>query len=276
MSPPPTDTAPVALSPTSLASLLASERNILHLLVYKSKNQHKSSLWFKWLRMLKSSIERIISHLQETYQPTSPPSPAHSDTSSSNDDEDPKDDGNAAKLQNLKITLLKDEIFKSHLSRLHVAIIPNAFTAFTHLITSTQYAGIGMVALACLARVSTLLQPFTEVENTDIGIDIKQPQAVNNDEILKTTNENGEREGEVEDTGEVISRDTTHIITSRIRKTPTDQVDGTDATLKRRKVRISDNQEDSSDDELSMLPESNEDVNQSTKRTAIDDLFADI
>src|SRR4051812_34991256 len=49
-----------------LISTLNYDRNLLHLLVHKSKNQHRHSLWFKWLRMLKRFVERVILHLQTT------------------------------------------------------------------------------------------------------------------------------------------------------------------------------------------------------------------
>ncbi|KAK6506982.1 hypothetical protein TWF481_005439 [Arthrobotrys musiformis] len=211
---------------------LTNDRNILHLLLYKSKNQHKSSLWFKWLQMLKRQLERIISHLSTHQSP---------------EDSDPDE----------PLLLLKsDTVFASLLHRLFTAIIPNAHRAFTTLITSTQYASLGMMMLACLARIHDTLHPFLD-----------EPTKVDTPPPIPAKEE---EEVEDEDAGEVISRDsiTTH---QKTRKITIDEDEGT--VIKRQKVEI----EPTPSAPIPTKPSKKKTTTATTTtRTAIDDLFADL
>ncbi|EPS41209.1 hypothetical protein H072_4919 [Dactylellina haptotyla CBS 200.50] len=286
---------PIATSRESLISILSHERNTLHLVVYKSKNQHRASLWFKWLRMLKSSLERIMTYLQNAHTQDDSNNAVEGDSSSSSDDgeqeieEEESEEHKTAKQlrrhEKLKTLLKQDQIFNLHIHRLQTAIIPNAHTAFTHLITSTQYAGIGMVMLGCLARLHEVLSPFMEPEE----LDLPSPEAVvastglsTNDKPkrLKNSYKHNEGEGE-EDTGEVISRESLDILPSLVRKADS----SANLMTKRRKVKVKNLTSDDSDSDdngfiTTTQSESRRAVyspvldDTSKKRTAIDDLFA--
>ncbi|KAK6350746.1 hypothetical protein TWF718_003933 [Orbilia javanica] len=272
----PTSAIPtIPTSPKSLTAILTNDRNILHLLVYKSKNQHRSSLWFKWLQMLKRSIERITDHLTSTY-PDDPESDSDSDS-----DSDPNSDPEQEKLTILINLLKKDKVFTILLQRLFIAIIPNSHRAFTTLITSTQYAAMGMVMLGCLARVHEVLSPFGDgIVEEEAGIDgIKDFK----DTIPSISSNYGvgveveEEEGDGEDTGEVISRDSITIQKhQRIRKAETkeegEEEEDEGTPIKRQKVEIHTTRRSITPLTVDERPPKKD---SKKNRTAIDDLFAD-
>ncbi|KAF3229328.1 hypothetical protein TWF106_004247 [Orbilia oligospora] len=285
--PPPPPPLITPTSPKSLSTILTNDRNILHLLVYKTKNQHRSSLWFKWLQMLKRSLERITDHLQHTY----PDKHKNKDTSSSsslpsvsnpNSDSESDSDSDSDSEESL-ITLLKsDKTFVALLQRLWIAIIPNSHRAFTTLITSTQYAAMGMVMLGCLARVHKVLKPFADEEIT--GTTTSKDQDINTtNDIEETipsklyTKENEEEgEGEGEDTGEVISRDS--FVIQNHQRTRKAEIDVTEedegiVVIKRQKVELQTNRRSLTP--LTADKSTSTKKAQEKRRTAIDDLFAD-
>ncbi|KAF3150909.1 hypothetical protein EYR41_000400 [Orbilia oligospora] len=292
MPPPPPSSKPspsppliTPTSPKSLSIILTNDRNTLHLLVYKTKNQHRSSLWFKWLQMLKRSLERITDHLQHTY----PDKDKNKDTSSSlpsvsnpNSDLESNSDSDSDSEESL-ITLLKsDKTFVALLQRLWIAIIPNAHRAFTTLITSTQYAAMGMVMLGCLARVHEVLRPFADEEIT--GTTSKDQDINTTNDIEETTpsklytKENDEEEGGGggEDTGEVISRDSFVIQNhQRTRKAQVGVIDEEEEgmVIKRQKVELQTNRRSLTP--LTVDKSASTKKGPEKKRTAIDDLFAD-
>ncbi|EGX43820.1 hypothetical protein AOL_s00215g556 [Orbilia oligospora ATCC 24927] len=286
--PPPSPPLITPTSPKSLSTILTNDRNILHLLVYKTKNQHRSSLWFKWLQMLKRSLERITDHLQHTYpdKDKDKDKDKNKDTSSSlpsvsnaNSDLESNSDSDSDSEESLTTLLKSDKTFVVLLQRLWIAIIPNAHRAFTTLITSTQYAAMGMVMLGCLARVHEVLKPFADEEitgttSTDQDIDTTNDIEETTPSKLYTK-ENDEEEGGGEDTGEVISRDS--FVIQNHQRTRKAQIDVTEEdegiVIKRQKVELQTNRR-------SLTPLT-ADKSTSTKkvlekkRTAIDDLFAD-
>ncbi|KAF3935539.1 hypothetical protein ABW19_dt0201923 [Dactylella cylindrospora] len=202
-SPPSNTTSP---TPHSLTTTLTAERNILHLLVYKSKNQHRRSLWFKWLQMLKRSLERILSHLLRAYPPRRPRRETQQSTTSQTNTNKPdsssESESESSDEETAILTLTNDKIFKHHLSRLQLKIIPGSYTAFTHLVKSTQYAGMGMVMLGSLARVHEVLKVYMDepinMEDTKVEIPASTKDAEDDDIPMAS---------EGEDLGEVISRD---------------------------------------------------------------------
>ncbi|KAF3925976.1 hypothetical protein ABW20_dc0107030 [Dactylellina cionopaga] len=190
--------------------------------------------------MFKRSLERLILHLQETYSPLSPlpAQPSQKDNNPPLDDESDSDVDNdkdeETKQEILLKTLKADGIFTALLHRLQTAIIPNSHRAFTHLITSTQYAGMGMVMLACLAKVADVLELLFEDEDNNetvaavIEATGRTAPAITSyysseitgktDNTMSFGHEGREAEEGDEDIGEIINRDSVDILHQRVRK----------------------------------------------------------
>ncbi|KAK6349730.1 hypothetical protein TWF696_006009 [Orbilia brochopaga] len=253
---------PRAKSIASLTAILTHERNLLHIHLYKARNQHRTSLWFKHLRILKRAVERLIQHLKTTF-PDEATRDSGDDSSSSSESGDEADDDDED-IEQLRNKLVADTAFAALLSRLQDTVIPSSYTAFTHLTTSTQYAGLGMVLLGCLARVYTVLKPITPTARHQKPLPLKQPST-------KPVKE------EEEDLGEVISRESVALLNeSHIKPTAHDPVKSKQP--KRQTVEIRTVAKDEQDGRYIAARETtaSNDTTTSKKRTAIDDLFADL
>ncbi|KAK6521530.1 hypothetical protein TWF506_001741 [Arthrobotrys conoides] len=271
-------------SPKSLTKILTNDRNILHLLIYKTKNQHRASLWFKWIRMLKRSLERITDHLQSTYlddqdvSSSNPnPNPKQNSNPDSDSDSESESDLEESTTSSLTTLLQSDKTFVELLQRLWIAIIPNAHRAFTTLITSTQYAGMGMVMLGCLARVHEVLKPFVDEKIGEAALEGRDSSIKYTKETtpLISYAERTDEEGDTgEDTGEVISRDSFVIQKhQRTRKVEVEEEEAEEGiVIKRQKVELQTTRR-SLTPLTAGIPTSTK--GPETRRTAIDDLFAD-
>ncbi|KAJ6264766.1 hypothetical protein Dda_0918 [Drechslerella dactyloides] len=242
---------PRASSPASLAAILEHERNLLHLHLYKARNQHRTSLWFKHLRILKRAVERLLLHLQTAF----PDDPTDESTDDSDDD-----DGD----EHLRDQLAADATFAALLSRLQDTVIPASYAAFTHLTTSTQYAGLGMVLLGCLARIHSALEPFTRTDDRH-AVALHRTEEIPLQQPVDEPTSQGDEEAQ-EDLGELISRDSAALLYQlHIPKTnpPKRQ------TVEIRTARAASRSPDTNIDTTAV-----DDTNTTKKRTAIDDLFA--
>ncbi|KAF3925615.1 hypothetical protein ABW21_db0206190 [Orbilia brochopaga] len=257
---------PRATSLASLTAILTNERNLLHLHLYKAKNQHRTSLWFKHLRILKRAVERLLQHLQTTF----PDETSQHDSSVSNSDDNDSDSDDSD--QQLRDKLAADAVFAKLLSRVQDTVIPSSFAAFTHLTTSTQYAGLSMVLLGCLARVHAVLEPFkpTHKRRQEPPIHLQHPAT-----LVKEPD--GGDQHEDEDVGEIISRDSVALLHNP--KSIIDTRDPTSSKPKRQIVEIRTaamDEQDSGLDTTAWDTASFDESNETKKKTAIDDLFADL
>jgi hypothetical protein len=199
----------------TLSQSLLMERNILHLLLYRYKNQHRRSIWFKWLRMFKRSVERLIYESPETPKPKSTVKAnlqvqTHSQavalqggkaSTSGKSSKKASQPVRQQPKQQIEDDIPSNQLVEGVLRQLRDKIIPGCYTAFTHLITSTQYAGLGMTMLSCLARVYANLKARMQ-DDSAVGVALerlpKQP--------LKDELENKMTDIDEEDLGVVIDR----------------------------------------------------------------------
>ncbi|EWC45114.1 hypothetical protein DRE_06253 [Drechslerella stenobrocha 248] len=260
-----------ATSPAALIAILTHERNLLHLVLYKSRNQHRASRWLRWLRMLKRSLERLILLLEHI-----PPANGGSENPADDDDDDDDDDDNGEK--ELRDALTADASAAALLSHLHVAIVPGCHTAFTHLVTSTQYAGIGMLLLACLARIHSSLQPFTYTADPEKPAE-HAPMALQQQLQDPTGHERGSQP--TEDPGEVISRNSTALLGRPQTRTVTaieaevEERGGNAKAVKRQRVKMRTDEPLVGATAIGGNQEPGNRARPAAKpRTAIDDIFA--
>ncbi|KAI9368003.1 hypothetical protein BJX61DRAFT_537600 [Aspergillus egyptiacus] len=137
--------------------------SILHLIFHRNRNQHGRAKWWKWLSILKRTVWKLALSLSTN-------SEAVSGTASS------------------------AEFYKQYLSE---RVVPRCYWAFSVVVADVQFATLGTILLATLARLA---------KSTGIGMELK-PRAV-----IESTSGNVSSSPTMiikgkEDLGEALARD---------------------------------------------------------------------
>ena len=155
---------------------LTHEFNLLHLLFYRNKNQHRLSKWWKDLSLLRSNVRKLISELEslQELQTGKPAAPALAGSGMTKTQlkklrKMEKEKANAAHIQTAGISGV-DAIVKARervdarLRLLRRGIIPRAWVAFTGVVATIQFSALGMVLMGVLGRIYETIGPGSAEE----------------------------------------------------------------------------------------------------------------
>ncbi|KAI9835306.1 MAG: hypothetical protein M1819_002450 [Sarea resinae] len=117
---------------------------ILHLFHHRNKNQHRLAKWWKWFSMLWRSLQKLLV------------------------------EASRANISG------KDMVrFQARVGHLHAVLVPKCYRAFSTLVADNQFSVLGLVLLANLARVNSIVsglrdepKPASIHEDLDIGEDV--------------------------------------------------------------------------------------------------------
>ncbi|KAJ9242786.1 hypothetical protein DTO166G5_541 [Paecilomyces variotii] len=124
--------------------------SMTHMIYHRNKNQHSSAKWWKWLRILKSSIYSLLMALEDD------------------------------------MTGKTVATYEDHLRR---RLIPRCYLAFSAVVADTQFSALGTVLLAIVARVAGVVGiqeenlqespvAYDEVDKPSYGTALGQPQDI--------------------------------------------------------------------------------------------------
>lgn len=115
---------PVLLPPHATPTTLLPIAQLLHLIIFRNKNQHRITKWWGSLTLLHRNLKRLIEAL-----------------------ESPEAGFRKNREATLKlVTFLKEQI------------VPRCYLAFSALVADGQFASLGLLLLGCLARVREVLR----------------------------------------------------------------------------------------------------------------------
>ncbi|ODQ76103.1 hypothetical protein LIPSTDRAFT_41460, partial [Lipomyces starkeyi NRRL Y-11557] len=100
---------------------LRNELEVLHLIVHRNKNQHRQAKWWKYVSIVHRNLKNLVSVPQKRQK-------------------------EEAKFE------------KEVVRYLVYRVIPKAFKAFHRLIAHGQYVTLGLVLLATVARIWSILR----------------------------------------------------------------------------------------------------------------------
>ncbi|KAL7271685.1 Ribonuclease MRP protein subunit rmp1 [Rhizina undulata] len=122
---------PENISSTETITMLKNELDLLHLLFHRNKNQHHSGKWWKWFGMLRRNTRKLVDELEE--------------------------EGVSEGRCNEEESKVEKRVV--YLRRV---LVPSCYTAFTSVIANTQFSSLGMVLLAVLAKIHSIIGPDEE------------------------------------------------------------------------------------------------------------------
>ncbi|KAF8538221.1 hypothetical protein BDD12DRAFT_885819 [Trichophaea hybrida] len=113
--------------------LLRDDRDLLHLLFHRNKNQHRLLKWWQWISTLRRNLNKLLSeHDLITSAKTTP-------------------------SRNVAVAM-----YMQRLGFIRKVVVPSAYTAFGNVIAMKNFASLGMVLMAVLARVWKVVKPTEE------------------------------------------------------------------------------------------------------------------
>ncbi|KAF8245080.1 hypothetical protein K440DRAFT_646471 [Wilcoxina mikolae CBS 423.85] len=113
--------------------LLRDDRDLLHLLFHRNKNQHRLLKWWQWISTLRRNLNKLLyEHDLITSAKTTP-------------------NRNGAVA-----------MYMQRLGFIRKVVVPSAHTAFGNVIAMKNFAPLGMVLMAVLARVWKVVKPTEE------------------------------------------------------------------------------------------------------------------
>jgi ribonuclease MRP protein subunit RMP1 len=120
------------LDPEQL-KLLRDDSDLLHLLFHRNKNQHSITLWWQWFATLRRNLNKLLAE--------------HDLITASKNTPDRK-----AALQK----------YTERVAFMRKVVVPATFEAFGNVIAQKNFAPLGLVLMACLARVWRMVKPTEE------------------------------------------------------------------------------------------------------------------
>ncbi|KAI5820065.1 hypothetical protein BZA77DRAFT_384813 [Pyronema omphalodes] len=156
------------LDPEQL-KLLRDDSDLLHLLFYRNKNQHSITLWWQWFATLRRNLSKLLAE--------------HDLITAAKNTPDRK-----AALQK----------YTERVAFMRKVVVPATFDAFGNVIAQKNFAPLGLVLMACLARVWRMVKPTEE--------ELEEQREREMEERLKKVEKMAAKVTE-EDVGVVISRD---------------------------------------------------------------------
>ncbi|RDW70316.1 hypothetical protein BP5796_08713 [Coleophoma crateriformis] len=135
---------PLSSIPTELASL----SNLLCLSHHRNKNQHRLSRWWAQFSQLRRCISKLETEIQLEPHSLLPPG----------DQQALLERGKGKKQKPGKAK--RESRVRRRVEFMQDFLIPKCFVAFGNLVADNQYAPLGLMLMACLARTSKVIKPL--------------------------------------------------------------------------------------------------------------------
>ncbi|KAK9479562.1 hypothetical protein V1514DRAFT_328265 [Lipomyces japonicus] len=162
---------------------LASEWEILHLLIHRNRNQHHQAKWWKFVAIIHRTLKRLLqTPIKCQKKREKKRAKAHG--------ADSRDETLRPGLT-LNPTMIRPPNRIELAKKLVYGIIPKAYTAFYRLIAQGQYLQLGLVLIAITAKIWSLLRQDERVFGGD-----KKTVQVGSDEVGELITRQGRRQND--------------------------------------------------------------------------------
>lgn len=145
-------TNPKSAAPRAQLTHIAT---IAHLLHVRNKNQHRRSHWYRHFNVFRRELHRVCAEL---YLPL-----PHRDSTPSDGTAPPTAAGKTEKRRGKETA---DKVERRLRWWLEAALPGAWWDAFSHVVGTTQYSGLGLVLLGVLAQAMKLVGVTTALQNT--------------------------------------------------------------------------------------------------------------
>lgn len=142
---------------------LESIVSMLSAFSHRNKNQHRLSKWWKPFSQLRRHISSLVSELEVCHNEEQRYGARH------------------------KKGVVAREAVERRAGFLIVSLAPRAFLAFSMLVADNQYAALGLMLLATLARVRKLVLPLmgSKAEDVEGAMDIQEHGGLDLGEVIQ-------------------------------------------------------------------------------------------
>ncbi|XMA12413.1 hypothetical protein WAI453_005204 [Rhynchosporium graminicola] len=147
---------------------LTSISQLLHLTHHRNKNQHRLAKWWKAFSVLRRQVGRLVAEVETLER-------AVKFSSGASLGEKSRKKGRGKQLEKeegSKYVTGAREAVEERVGFMKEWVVPKCYLAFSNVIADNQYAALGLMIMATLARVQTLLKSLdkeseSESENGD-------------------------------------------------------------------------------------------------------------
>ncbi|KAL2067877.1 hypothetical protein VTL71DRAFT_15975 [Oculimacula yallundae] len=246
---------------------LQSISQLLHLTHHRNKNQHRLAKWYKAFSVLRRQVGKLVNEVETLERVVKFSSTGGEDGKAGRKgrkEEGEREDGKGR--EESKYVLAAREKVEERVEFMEEWVVPKCYLAFSNLIADNQYASLGLMLMATLARVQTLLKTLgkesespSQSENGDVNVG---PAS-----LRKEKPEAAEDALEI-DLGEVVSRE------AILEAEEDDGVESGKLKKKKKKKRRDEEIADSADGDGATSATAKRPKKKRKKGDAFDDLFA--
>ncbi|KAH6715227.1 hypothetical protein BKA61DRAFT_655519 [Leptodontidium sp. MPI-SDFR-AT-0119] len=177
-----TPPSPNSSSTTTPLTELTSITHLLHLTHHRNKNQHRLAKWWKAFSILRRQVGKLVAEVEVLERCVKFSSSASTTTTatagglSGNVNAGKADgkrkkgeDGDWAGEGESKYLRAARETVEEHVEFMEVWVLPKCFLAFSNLVADNQYAALGLMLMATLARVRSVLRVLGNGKEKESG-----------------------------------------------------------------------------------------------------------